>query len=275
LPDAATEEIRELVHLRDRLVQDMGDRIRQLHRQVDLGFPEFTRIVRGLDSERATSILHAYPTARAFDGISVRKLSAMRYDGQHRVGDELARALLEAARTSVGQHHGEPYRMQVRYFCEDIDVLRRRLRTLERDIEGKLKDHEVGSLLTTIDGIGPQTAARLVAELGDPAEFRDARALAAYVAVIPAVRQSGKRLGQRAGLSALGHIPLRSKLWMPTLSAIQRNAWLRAYYERLVARGKLHKVAVIATMHKLLGAVYSVAKNRRPFVPHLPPNSLA
>src|SRR5262249_9459053 len=43
LPEAATQELRELVRLRDRLVQDFGDRVRQLHRVVDLGFPEFTR----------------------------------------------------------------------------------------------------------------------------------------------------------------------------------------------------------------------------------------
>ena len=46
LPDSATDELRELVRLRDRLVQDLGDRVRQLHRVVDLGFPEFTRHVR-------------------------------------------------------------------------------------------------------------------------------------------------------------------------------------------------------------------------------------
>ena len=63
LPDAATEELRELVRLRDRLLQDFGDRVRQLHRAVDLGFPEFMRYVRDLDTELATAILHDYPTA--------------------------------------------------------------------------------------------------------------------------------------------------------------------------------------------------------------------
>jgi transposase len=267
LPDGATEELRELVRLRDRLVQDFGDRLRQLHRLVDLGFPEFVRYVRRLDSELATAILHDYPTAAAFQGVSPRRLAGLRYDGRHKVGDELAHALLEAAARSVGRHHGEPYRIQVRYACEDLDLLRRRLRTLEGDIERMLDHHEVGSLLTTIDGIGPQTAARLVAELGDPAHFRSAGALAAYVGVIPGLRQSGKRIGLRAGLTTIGHAPLRAKLWMPVLTAVRKNPWLRAYYRRLVARGKLPKVALVAAMHKLLIAVYTVAKQRRPFVP--------
>lgn len=58
---------------------------------------------------------------------------------------------------------------------------------------------------------------------------------------------------------------------MPTLSAVRFNHWLRVYYQRLIARGKLRKVAIIAAMRKLLVAIYSVAKNRRPFVPHFTP----
>lgn len=270
LPDSATEVLRELVRLRDRLVQDFGDRLRQLHRLVDLGFPEFTRYVRSLDSELASSILYDYPTAKAFCGISAKRLAQLRYDGRHKVGPELARQLIEAAQRSVGSHHGEPYRLQVRYLCEDLDTLRRRLRGLDRDIDGKLSEHEVGSLLTSIDGIGPQTAARLIATLGDPAEFRDAGALASYVGVIPGIRQSGKNRNPRAALTPIGNARLRAALWMPTLTAVRRNPWLRAYYQGLRARGKLPKVALVACMHKLLIAVYAVAKHRRPFVIKLP-----
>jgi transposase len=267
LPNAVTEELRERVRLRERLLQDFGDRLRQLHRLVDLGFPEFTRYVHSLDSQLAGAILHDYPTAVAFHGVSVKRLAGLRYDTRHRVGPELARRLIDAAQRSVGQHHGPAYRVQVRYLCEDLDLLRRRLRELDRDIDGKLREHEVGNLLTTIDGIGPTTAARLIAELGDPAHFRTPAALAAYVGVIPGLKQSGKQKQTRAGLTPLGNARLRAALWMPTLTAVRKNPWLRAYYEQLRARGKLPKVALVACMHKLLFAVYSVAKHRRPFVP--------
>ncbi len=271
LPDQATEELRELVRHRDRLVQHFGDRVRQLHRLVDLGFPEFTRHIRSLDSELASTVLHDFPTAQAFQGVSVRRLARLCYDGRHRVGEELARSLIEAAKVSVGHHHGFAYRVQVRHACEDLDVLRRRLRELEHDIERFLKEHEVGSLLTTIDGIGIQTSARLIAELGDPALFRNSAALAAYVGPVPALKQSGKKQHTRAGITTIGNASLRAALWMPTLTAVQKNPWLRAHYQRLIARGKPPKLALVACMRKLLTAVYSVAKNRRPFVPILAP----
>lgn len=270
LPDAATEELRELVRLRERLLQDFGDHVRQLHRLVDLGFPEFTRHVHGLDSELASAILHDYPNAAALRRASVKRLAALRYDWRHHVGLDLARALVDAARHSVGQHHSPAYRIQVRYACQDLTTLRRRLRDLDRDLDSKLRAHEVGRLLTTIDGIGPNTAACLIAELGDPAAFRSASALAAYVGAVPGLKQSGKRSGNRAALTPFGNARLRAALWMPTLAAVRFNPWLRAHYQRLRARGKLPKVALVACMHKLLLAVYSVAKHRRPFTVELP-----
>jgi len=270
LSDAATDELRELVRLRDRLVQDMGDRVRQLHRLVDLGFPEFTRYVRSLDSQLATALLSRFPTARAFArAVGPTRVAKLVYDGRHRVGPELARQLVDAARRSVGAHHGSAYQVQVRYLCEDLDVLRERLREIEGDLERHLEAHEVGQLLTTIDGVGPTTAARLVAELGDPAAFASPAALAAYVGTIPALRQSGKRKNTRASLTPIGHARLRHALWMPTLTAVRRNPWLRAYYQRLRANGKPAKVALIASMRKLLTAVYAVARDRKPFVPHV------
>jgi len=269
LPDSATEELRELVRLRARLTQDFGDRVRQLHRLVDLGFPEFTRYVKGLDSELASAILHDYPTAQAFRGVSVKRLAALRYDGRHLVGLDLARTLIDAARRSVGQHHSAAYRVQVRYACQDLDLLRRRLRELDHDIDGKLREHDVGRLLTTIDGIGPHTAACVIAHAGDPARFRSAAAFAAYVGVVPGLKHSGKHTPARAALTPLGNAQLRAALWMPTLTAVRRNPWLRAHYEQLRARGKLPKVALVACLHKLLLAIYSVAKHRRPFVPNL------
>jgi transposase len=271
LPDRATEELRELVRFRDRLVQDFGDRVRQLHRLVDLGFPEFTRYVRDLGSELATTLLREYPTAAAFQGVSLRRLAGLRYDGRHKVGDDLATTLLQAAARSIGRHHGDPYRIQVRYTCEDLDLLRRRLHELERDIERLLDHHEIGRLLTTIQGIGPQTSARLVATFGDFTGFPSGAALASYVGVIPGLHQSGKRLSPRAALTPIGAAPLRAKLWMPVLTAVRKNPWLRAYYDGLIARGKLPKVALVAAMRKLLHAIYSVATHRRPFVAKLVP----
>lgn len=269
IPNSATEELRELVRHRDRLMQEFGDKTRQLHRLVDLGFPELPRYIRKLDSVLATALLADYPTAQAFAQARPKGLANLKYDGRHFVGLELATTLIEAAKRSVGAHHGYAYRLQIKHACQDLDLLRERIRSLDGDIESKLEEHEIGKLLTTIDGIGPTTAAKLIAELGNPAEFASPAALAAYVGVVPATKQSGRSMGTRFGISPIGHAALRHALWMPVLTAVRKNPWLHQHYLRLRANGKPPKVAIVAAMRKLLHAIYAVARDRKPFSPRL------
>jgi transposase len=70
-----------------------------------------------------------------------------------------------------------------------------------------------------------------------------------------------------SSLALFGNRQVSQALWMPTLgAATQSNPSLMVFYRRLMERDKPHKVALIAAMRKLLGAVCLVAKHRRPFV---------
>ena len=173
------------------------------------------------------------------------------------------RALIEAADKSVGAYHSEPYRRRIKYLCEDLELLRRRLKDLARDIGRKVDEHEIAKLIMTIEGVGSLTAVCLIAELGDPARFDSPGAIASYVGVVPRIRQSGKKRFTKGPAIPFGNARLRKSLFMVVLQLIRRNAWLRA------AR-KPGKVAVIAAMRRLLVAVWSVATHRRPFVPIMP-----
>lgn len=163
----------------------------------------------------------------------------------------------------------------MRYACENIERQRGRLNEIENAIKRQLDAHEVGKLRITITGIGTQTAACLIGELGDLARFRGRGALASYVGVAPRLRQSGKRKISRAPGVPLGNARLRHALWMPTIIAVRFNPWLRAYHQRLLGAGKRPKVALVACMRKLLTAVLSVARSRRPFVPFASSESAA
>ncbi len=271
--DQSTHELREMVLFHERLVQDFGDRVRQLHRLVDLGFPEISRLVRTLDSQIATTILREYPTAASFHETCLRNLARLRYDGHHAVGLLRARQIVEAARTSVGQHHGPAFQQRVRYVCLDLDRLRSTIGTLAADIENAARQLPLAALLTSVPGIGLLTAARIIATVQSPLRFRNAAAFTAYVGVVPATRLSGLQRSTRAPLSPIGNARLRKALWMPLLTAVQHNPWLRGYYQRLRARGKHPKVALTAALRKLLTALYSVAKHQKPFsTPPAPPD---
>lgn len=269
LPDPVLTGLRELVRLRDRVVQDQGDRLRQLHRAMDLSFPELPRLMT-LKSLQAWAILQRWPTAQAVAKAKESDLAKVVYDGRHRVGKKLAKELRRAAQSSVGAHQGPVFALEVRMFVEDLVRLDARIRELDALIAAHLDDHDVGGLLMTIPGIGQQSAAHILAATGDPRSFRSAKAFAAYAGLTPRINHSGQRTPLRAPICKTGNAELRKKLWMPTMTAVKKNPWLENFYERLISRGKPKKVALIASMRKLLTAVYSVAKSGEPFEPRLP-----
>ena len=264
--DRALDQLRELVCFYNRILQDYNARLRQLYRLVNLCFPEFLGPVRSLDSQRAATLLREYPTSRAFAEASIDTLACLRLHSRRRVGAKLAHTLIEAARQSVGRHDGPAYRSEVQLTCTDLAILRERATAVGTEIETFVATHPVGSLLKTIDGISAITVGRILAAVGDPGRLRSAGALASYVGVVPGTSQSGFRRPNHSRLSPLGNPHLRHALYMATFAAVQRNPWLGAYYQRLKATGKPPKVALIATVRKLLCAVYAVARKRRPFV---------
>jgi transposase len=263
--DINLEDLRELVRFHNRLLKDYGARLRQLHRLVTLCFPEFLGSIRTLDSQRATTLLGEYPTAAAFASAKAETLASLQLDPRRRVGPKLAHRLIEAARVSVGWHQGPAYASEVTIVCADIQTLRARIAGVRSTIEDRVVAHPIGSLLTTIDGIGAVTIGRLLATVGDPRRFHSSAALAAYVGVVPGTKHSGVRSPIHSRLCPLGNAQLRHNLYMATFAAIQRNAWLRRYYDRLKSNGKPAKLALVATMRKLLTAVYAIARNQRPF----------
>jgi len=204
--------------------------------------------------------------ASSLAAVTVAKLAKLCFDGRRRVGSTLARALILAAKQSVGSLQTAPFELEVRYACQDICEMRQRARRLEADILCRINSHNLGKLLTTIEGVSTLTAAAIIGETGDPARFPNAAMFASYVGVVPRLHHSGKRKFSGNAAIPLGNARLRRALWMPVLVGIRVNPWLRAHYHRLRAAGKRPKVAMIACMRKLLAAVYSVAKRRRPFV---------
>lgn len=268
VPDPVVQSLRELVRLRDRVVQDKGDRLRQLHRAMDLSFPELPRLMT-LDSQQAWAILERWPTAQAVAKAKEGELAGLVYDGRHRVGKKKAKELRRAARSTVGAHQGPVHALETRMFVEDLVRLDVRIRELDALIESNLDDHDLGGLITSIPGLGNQSAAHILAATGDPRNFRSAKAFTAYTGITPRTNHSGQRTPQRAPICKTGNAQLRRKLWMPTMTAVNKNPWLAEFYERLISQGKPKKVALIACMRKLLTAVYAVSNSGQPFVPKI------
>jgi transposase len=64
-----------------------------------------------------------------------------------------------------------------------------------------------------------------------------------------------------------GRFEIRGTLYMATLVPTRYNPVIRAHYERLVAAGKLKKVALVACMRKLLTILNAMAETHAAFNP--------
>lgn len=111
---------------------------------------------------------------------------------------------------------------------------------------------------TTVPGIGRVTATALVLDLPELGRIGKG-SLAALVGVAPFANDSGRLHGQRA--IAGGRYHLRHALFFATTSVVRYEPTLKAHYQQLRARGKGHKEAIIACLHRLLGILNVMARD--------------
>jgi transposase len=153
---------------------------------------------------------------------------------------------------------------------QHIAYLEKQLAKLDEDLHDAIRQtpiwQEQFDLLQSVPGIGPATAATMIAELPELGRL-SRHEIAALVGVAPFNRDSGKWKGKRSTWG--GRSSVRSALYMATLVATQYNAYIRAYYQQLLARGKAKKTALVACMRKLIVILNTMLKNHQPWNPKI------
>jgi transposase len=151
---------------------------------------------------------------------------------------------------------------------EHIAWLEEELASLDEQLRTLLKQsplwREKDKLLRSVPGVGPVLSTTLLAELSELGKL-DRKRIAALVGVAPYNCDSGKLKGKRKIWG--GRASVRTVLYMATLSAKRHNPVIRAFYERLIAAGKLKKVALVACMRKLLTILNSMIRHNRAWQP--------
>ena len=158
-----------------------------------------------------------------------------------------------------------PARMRPRIQTH-LDWLEAELATRNHDIHDFIGQHPPwqadADRLDSVPGIGPVTAATLLADLPELGQLSHKR-IAALVGVAPFNHDSGRRRGQRRIRG--GRTTVRNVLYMATLSATRFNPVIRAFYERLLRAGKEKKVALTACMRKLLTILNALIRHQQPW----------
>jgi len=124
----------------------------------------------------------------------------------------------------------------------------------------KKKFNKSYSALQTIPGIGPKSAALLVAITGNFTKFNHYKELVAYVGLNPRIYESGISVKGRGHISKMGTGKMRKLLYLCSWSAKRFNVHCKEMYERLKAKSKPEKVIKIALANKLLRQAFAIGK---------------
>lgn len=115
-------------------------------------------------------------------------------------------------------------------------------------------------LLKKIPGVGNRLAALIIGYFGKFENFNNAKQVASFIGLNPSPVQSGISIKGRGAISKKGNRYIRKMFYMAALSASKYNKACNSLYERLLAKGKSKKLALIAVANKLIRQIFAIVK---------------
>ena len=134
---------------------------------------------------------------------------------------------------------------------------------LELKLEAVIKEYRSDLLtrLCSIPGIGKRTAIYLIVLTHGFEKFESSRQLISYFGLNPIIRESGSSFRGKSRISKTGNNQIRNLLFMCAFTACEHNKSCREIYQRIIAKGKSKKLALIAVANKLLKQSLAIAKS--------------
>lgn len=149
---------------------------------------------------------------------------------------------------------------------EHIQYLDQRLEKLNQEIEQLTQTNQQWidkvNLLKTAPGIGPVISTTLVSDLPELGQLT-AKQISRLVGVAPINHDSGQHKGKRMINGGRAHV--RATLYMGAVVAMRHNPVIKAFYERLVERGKSKKLALTACVRKMLVILNAMVRDNQPW----------
>ena len=182
----------------------------------------------------------------------VRRLESL--NAMHRQETNRLEAVSDVVEAQIHKHLG--------FLAEEIKAIKALIRTRINDDPDLRQKRD---LLKSIPGVGEATINTVLSEFSQIDQFKNAKALAAFVGVTPKIRESGTSVRGRSMMSKMGRSSLRKSFFMPALVALRYNPIIMALKERLTKAGKAKMAIVGAAMRKLIHIIYGVLKHKQPF----------
>jgi transposase len=150
----------------------------------------------------------------------------------------------------------------IKHLSKQIDLIEQKLDELVRDDENLT---EIFRLITSINGVGKQTALFMIVYTDGFTKFKTWRKFASYCGTAPFPNESGTVI-KRTKVSHFANKKLKCLLDLCAKSAIQHNPEMKVYYKRRVDKGKNKRSTINVVRNKLLARMFAVVERKTPYV---------
>lgn len=166
-------------------------------------------------------------------------------------------------------HDPFEYKILAKAFKESLSSLSKSIKEVDKQIEILIpKDEQLNQnkqLITTIPGVGNQTAINFIIATNNFQSFGSAKHLACYAGVVPFKNQSGT-IVKKERVSKMANMTIKKLLHLAAMAAIRSDKELKEYYLRKVAEGKNKMSVLNAVRNKLVHRIMSVITRKQPYL---------
>lgn len=273
-PEGVWRELRGLAKHRETLREGHSALLSRLRAWIDTFFPELAGAFSSIDAVGLRRLLEEAPTPEDLMEKGADRLSAnlKRWMRKGRTAEEKAKKLIDAARDSVGLPALPGDRRRLSGILALLAQYAVELKATEAEMERALRETGYARILLSFPGVGVVSAATLLGELGNPANYQNAGEWVSMAGIDPSERNSGKRESRRK-ISKKGRPLLRTTLYFMAMSAVRCCPQLDAYYSRRkgdIESGKLKlvpKQLLFAVAIKEVRMLFAMCRDRRMYEP--------
>jgi len=258
-------DFRDIARKKESITHQISRVKNDIEKLLALLFPELEKVTN-IYNDAILDLLSSFPSAKAIQKASI---DSLRVFFSKTIGRKLKltpETLKELANNSIAQYWPVKEKIliqtikELRFLQEQLNEFDEMLKeyckcaSLNQDVE----------ILTSIDGIGENSALYFLAEVGDISRFSTYKKLIAYCGLDPSVDESGKHKGE-SRISKRGNAHLRRIIWLMSVNVVRHNEYFKAYFQRKRSQGLVYKKAMMSVAHKLLRTIFAMMKKREKF----------
>ena len=257
-------ELQLLLARRRDLITDQSRTITRLREALLSLFPALERAL-DLNSKGPLTLLTHYQTPAQLRRAGHKRIATYLRNRGVKGSKSVAQKALSAAKAqSVSLPAQEVASRIVADLAAETLSLKERIESIDEEIGRRFFARPEARILTSLPGMGPILGAEFLVAVGDICAFSSADRLAAYAGLVPAARDSGKRVGNHRRMRG-GNKTLKRVFYQSAFASLRSAPESRAFYERKRAEGKRHTQALIALARRRVNVLWAMLRDGTTF----------